>query len=343
MAKQKTLLYLPSIDFNFLTQLPQQILMRFARNGWKVIYCNTVSKDNPIVNYMEEVEPNLIVCKNVNLYLEILKQSNEKIDVVLFSVPQLHNVVKEIKAKIKMFYLLDHFDHWKVAEKEAFAVSDIVLTTADYLYRLRKDEYNHPYFYTVKNGVPEYYLTHEIQEPKEFKNLPRPIVGFIGALGSWTDTRLIRKVAEKYTTVFIGASLERSCPSNVIDLGYKDNKVLADYYGSIDVGLIPFKTTGLHAEITKASCPIKLFEYMGMGTPCVTTDWDETNIYPDIVFSSKDDDEFMMNIEKAISLNKSEYKIKAREEAQKHTWEVRYKEIEDILNKYCENENVRLG
>lgn len=337
MNMEKTIVYLPSVDFNFLTQAPQQMLMVAARNGWKVTYCNANTRKD---KYMEEIIPNLTVCHDTHRFMNECKQNNTVFDVRLVSVPQYVTQCPYPKGTLNIFYLYDHFDHWKVAEKQAFENSDIVLTTADYLYDLRKDEYNHPNFYTVKNGVPEYYLTTEIKEPEEFKNLPRPIIGFIGAIGNWVDTSLMKKIADKYTTVFIGTELEKPAPKNMINLGYIDNSRLVDYYGSLDVGLIPFRTTGMYAEITRASCPIKLFEYMGVGTPCVANKWSETDIYPDIVFDSVTDDEFMKNIEVALSLSKEEYVSKCRSEARNHTWESRWKQIEDIMVDYKLNKNV---
>ncbi len=339
MKKQKTLVYLPSVQWDFLTQQPQQLLARAARAGWKVIYCNW--KKHPTI-YMEQIEENLVVCHDFNRFQHECKEKNIIFDVRLVSVPEYVKRHSFPKGKINMFFLLDHFDHWERNEKDAFENSDIVFTTADYLYDLRKEKYKHSYFTTVKNGVPEYYLTHKTIEPEIFKTLPRPIIGFIGGIGSWVDTSLLKKIADKYTTVFIGVPLEKQCPSNLIDLGYINNAQLADYYGSIDVGLIPFRTTGIYSEITKASCPIKLFEYLGIGTPQVTTDWNETNIYPDLVFSSKDDSEFMNNIEKALQVDKQQYIKKARKEASKHTWEIRWKEIENMLDKYCKDKGIKL-
>lgn len=337
MPKQKTLVYLPSIPFNFLTQLPQQLLMRFARNGWKVYYLN-IQKRNDV--YLEEVESNLFVVHDIDRFIK--ENKNNIFDVRLVSIPQYVNMFPEINGKIKIFYLLDHFEHWKVGEKQAFENSDMVLTVSDYLYEKRKNEYNHPHFYVVKNGVPEYYLEKYFEEPEEFKTLKRPIIGFIGSTGGWTDTSLLRKVAEKYTTIFIGKELDKKCPENVINLGYIDNNNLGNYYANIDVGLLPFRTTGIHAEVTKSSCPIKTFEYMGVGVPCVATKWGETEIYPNIVFDSKDEKEFMINIEKVININKIDYKIKSQQEARKHTWELRYKQIENIINIYCKNNNIRI-
>ena len=58
--RMKTVLIPPIVDWSFLRQLPQQIASQFARNGYKVYFCNFAKTDNKI----EEVEPNLFVYHN---------------------------------------------------------------------------------------------------------------------------------------------------------------------------------------------------------------------------------------------------------------------------------------
>lgn len=337
MHRQKTIVYLPSVPYEFtLYQNPNQILNRFAKKGYKVYYCNPHNKESN--KYMKEVENNLIVVYD---FFRFIKEYKDILfDIRMVSVPQYVTKYPKPKGKVTLFYLYDDFSHWRSSEKDAFSKSDIVLTTSNVLYDTRKKQYNHPNLHVVKNAVSEYYLKRRSKIPKEFKNLNRPIILYVGAVAKWVDTDLMSKIAEKYTTVFVGRELGKKCPSNVINLGAVHHSRLFNYYASADVGIIPFDTSGVYKDVTKYSNPIKMYEYMGAGIPCVSMSWGETQMFPDIVFPSKTHDEFMYNIEKVLLLNKKEYRKLAKKEASKHTWESRVDDIEQIINNYIKKNKI---
>jgi glycosyltransferase involved in cell wall biosynthesis len=116
--------------------------------------------------------------------------------------------------------------------------------------------------------------------PADICNLPRPRIGYAGALAEWIDLDLIAHIAEAMPrasivlvgpTVGLGVDPEARFRSlgNVRWLGSKPHEELPHYVREMDVCLIPFRLTAL----TRAVNPNKLYEYLALGKPVVSTDF----------------------------------------------------------------------
>ena len=108
-------------------------------------------------------------------------------------------------------------------------------------------------------------------------------------------------------------------------LGTREYKILKNYADKFDVCTVPFVIN----DITKATSPLKIFEYMALGKPIVTTEMDECKKYKSI-FIANNNEEFIELIDKAIELSKEnnmEYHEILSREALDNTWESKTKEI----------------
>ncbi len=106
----------------------------------------------------------------------------------------------------------------------------------------------------------------------------RPLVGFHGALGEWIDFDLVAAVAAElpgWQFVFVGPVLERGAAGarrlaelpNVALIGERPSESMPGYVQAFDVAWIPF----LVNHLTEAVGPLKLYETLAAGIPCVTT------------------------------------------------------------------------
>ncbi|WP_405169295.1 glycosyltransferase [Paenibacillus sp. FSL H3-0286] len=330
--KQRTILYPCTLDWDFLTQRPQQIVKQFAKNGYKVIFCNNTQSNKP----PEEVEPNLFVYYNWQDVLNKIKYKQLKIDIYYYTWAKSAQYIEDIKAKLNIYDSVDSFSAWYEYEDQAIESADIVLTSSQFLYEMRSKK--HKYVYLIRNACPEDYINRPSIIPDEFKDIDEPIVLFSGAIGSWVDTGLIKKVASKYKTFLVGKEFGKACPSNVINLGTRTHDELYNYYANSDVCLLPFDTS---QEVTQAACAIKMIEHMAAGKITVATEWNETNIYPDSVFTGKTDEEFLEQVDRAVILSKSEYhRSKSLEYAKQNTWENRFNDIAEIIENYYSKDGV---
>jgi glycosyltransferase involved in cell wall biosynthesis len=118
------------------------------------------------------------------------------------------------------------------------------------------------------------------RHPEEIASLPAPRIGYAGALAEWIDLELLAAVARALpdgSLVLVGpavgpgvrpAEFFASIP-NVRWLGSKPYEDLPHWVMEMQVCLIPFRRTPL----TRGVNPNKLWEYLAVGKPVVTTDF----------------------------------------------------------------------
>lgn len=166
----------------------------------------------------------------------------------------------------------------------------------------------------------------------------KPIIGYYGALAKWFDYKLIEKLAKErsnYEIVLIGMDYDGSYGqsnlknySNISYLGMIDYNDLINYSRYFDVCMVPF----IKNDITDSTSPLKIFEYMALEKPIVTTDINECKNYESCMVS-KNSDEFIENIDKSLKLGLRDRKyFKAlKREAEENTWDNRSKLIKESL------------
>jgi glycosyltransferase involved in cell wall biosynthesis len=101
----------------------------------------------------------------------------------------------------------------------------------------------------------------------------RPTILYVGALwGDWVDVELIAAVARGLPSSevhLLGPTGGRRLPSlaNLHVLGPRPQTDVPSYIAAADVAIIPFAPS----RIARAVSPLKLFEYLAMGIPVVST------------------------------------------------------------------------
>lgn len=195
----------------------------------------------------------------------------------------------------------------------------------------------------ITNGV-QYdhwqYRSDEIPEKlKDIVSKGNPIIGYFGALAKWFDYELLKKVAKErpnYEIVLIGFLYDNSFKDSKIDelenvhyLGIVDYKELNQYSQYFTISTIPF----LLNDITESTSPVKLFEYMAMGHPIVTTDMRECRKYKSVLIGKSHED-FIEKLDFALTLDKKdEYYNYLKEEALANTWREKAAILDRLIEK----------
>ena len=146
----------------------------------------------------------------------------------------------------------------------------------------------------------------------------------------------MRKIAatDKYSVVLFGMKYDESFDEqlkgvkNVYFLGPRNYDVLKYYARACDVLTIPF----LVNDITRATSPVKVFEYMAMHKPVVTTDMNECRKYGSVLIG-KTHEEFIALLDKALTMKHDPaYLALLDKDARDNDWSMKARAIIDMLD-----------
>lgn len=168
-------------------------------------------------------------------------------------------------------------------------------------------------------------------------------VGYYGALASWVDYELLKRLAEDQNVqiILIGVEHDDSLKmsgllerTNVRYFGKKPYDVLAGYVHYFDVCMIPFVIN----EITEATSPVKLFEYMAMEKPVVSTALPECMKYSTVKIAHSHE-EFVKEVYACWDEREStRRKEQLRQCAWDNDWSAKAGELKEYLSQWEKNE-----
>lgn len=350
-----------------LFQRPQHIAKNLSDENCLVFYEVTTMTDK--VKDLKKIKDNLYlvnlknsVIKNI-LFSKVEKKLNKNKYIQFYSTDYkiaLEEVKTYIKQGFKIIY--EYIDDLSpqilgtdeiprnTIEKYNYMLKDtkniFVIVTADKLENDIVEKRGTEKLAFSSNGVDyEHFqdidLSYKFEE--DFENIlkqNKPIIGYYGALASWVDYDLIKYLAENrpnYNIVFFGVKYDGEYDKSGVDslknvyfLGKREYKVLKNYASRFSVCTIPFKVN----NITKSTSPVKLFEYMAIQKPIVTTEMDECKKYKSVMIA-KNKEEFVKLVDKAIGLSDNvKYKKELKKEACENTWSQKAKIIVELLKKY---------
>lgn len=344
-------LFPPIVPWNLhLFQRPHHLAKELAARGYLYFFCVPVSRHDRVLTF-EEVEPGCFTTP----YLELLEALPGKV-VHLYSTDNIHTLAwicnRLAQGDQVLYEYIDEIHEdisrrripLEVLEKHAYLLRNEKITcvaTADKLFQEVRAVRNQNCA-LITNGVD---LSHfsikrkEREMPLELANIISPgrhIIGYFGALAKWLDYDLIARVAKQmpeYEIILIGPdydgslhALESAQLPNVHILGPVDYKQLPEYACWFDVSIIPF----LINEITESTSPIKLFEYMALGHPIVTTNTPECRKYSSVLIGSEVD--FAAQIEQALGLRETpQYLQLLRKEAEANSWTSKAEAIDRLM------------
>jgi len=334
--RRGVIVYPPTHDWGFMFQRPHQIARAFAKQGWLYFFCSANLRTDAIYG-LREFEPGLYLT-------HIPEESFGVLDNPIVYLGSAWN-----RSWLKYFndpiVIYDHYDDLIVSgasqndHQALLQNAEIVVVTARRLWNAVKPQRKDALL--IPNGVDIDFIQSarpdENTPPPEdllpILELAQPIVGYSGALAEWFDYALLARLARDYAElsfVLVGVdydgSLNRSGVldlPNIFYLGLKPYTDLFNYVWRFDIAIIPFIVN----EITLATSPVKLFEYMACHKPVVVTNLPECRSYSQI-FLAKDNDQFADYVSEALQKKgDNTYQMQLDQLAQANTWEVRIQKI----------------
>lgn len=345
-----------------LFQRPQHIARAMAKTGSTVFYEVTPMTDN--VKGIKKAETGLYLVNFQNKYVgDLLLSALDGFfgpKYLQFYSTDWTMSVDYVNSFVKKGYkiLYEYIDDLSpklagtkelpvnVCEKYEAAMSDsenyYMVTTADLLLEDAKNRRGKRHLCFSTNGVDYDFfndMSNEVTLDDDFKKVlerGKPLVGYYGAMAEWFDYDLIKKIdaTDRFTVVLFGIryddSLDRSGIlglKNVCFMGPRNYDVLKYYANKLDILTIPFVIN----DITKATSPLKLFEYMALHKPIVTSAMNECMKYSSAMIAHNAD-EFITLLDTALEkANDPEYIALLDREARENSWSAKAEIITEML------------
>jgi glycosyltransferase involved in cell wall biosynthesis len=172
---------------------------------------------------------------------------------------------------------------------------------------------------------------HAWPEPPDIAQVPRPRLGYFGAVDSWLiDQALVRHVSRKrpdWHWVLLGlraAPLEIESLANVHYLGSKPYSSMPAYAAAFDVCVLPWATDN---RFVSYGSPIKVREYLATGKPVVITPIYEYERLDGILRISRGYDDFIEKVEDALARDTAQQREARQLSVKRATWDARAEEV----------------
>ena len=354
------------IDFDFRFQRPQQIGCQLAKEGHRIWWISPSRFLPPESNQAYETVPlreNVweirLRGRSVNIYQdelgagvkeeltaslrELYHDYNIAESCVIAQIPFWRQVGSALREEFDSRLIYDCMDDWShfvnvgcfnPLEDTALAREcDLLLVSGSELAKKFEQKGLKPIL--VRNAVDFDFFQSSGSKPLR-EGIVGPIVGFFGGIADWIDLDLIDSVARsrpQYSIVLIGEVFGRDISKldelpNVHLLGNKDYVDLPAYLRSFDVCIIPFVLD----DVTKAMDPVKLYEYLSLGKPVVSTHIEEVVQHGDMAYIATGADDFASKLDLALTETDPTLSERRREFAAMNTWRRRVAVFEEAVS-----------
>jgi len=278
--------------------------------------------------------------RNNKLFAKAIRKAVQKMgfaDYILFNDNDIFRsfYLKDLlKPKMYIYYIRDNLtvvDYWKRhgkrVEPQHMAKADLVAANSVYLAEYAKQHNKNSYYIGQGCDISLFDASKQHELPEDLKNIPHPIVGYVGAIFSLRiDEKVIQLIAKSlpdYSIVLIGPEDDLFLKSslhqqpNVYFLGKKPLSSLSSYLFYFDVCINP----QLINEVTIGNYPLKVDEYLAMGKPVVATKTHAMQIFGKDAYTAEGPGEYPALIKKASQEDNADRRQRRIALAHSHTWE----------------------
>ncbi|MDT4797727.1 Trans-aconitate 2-methyltransferase [compost metagenome] len=352
------------IDWHFRFQRPQQLALGFAARGHRVFYVSAQLVDEPEPGFTIEPIAGQSMVYQVRFHAHgaqpiynqlppeaIRKQIQAGVSafvrwadaeqyISLIQHPFWLESARSIPRSRMIYDCMDHHEGFGnvapdilAAEKGLIDQSDVLVVTSDWLRDACHGKSRN--IFTIRNACD---FVHFNTRPAEcYRDREgRQIIGYYGAIAEWFDVELVRKAALAFPdslVLLIGADTcdargQLADVPNVEFLGEVPYAKLPYYLYGFDVCLLPFRVI----DLTLATNPVKVYEYLCSGKPVVSVDLPEMRQFGSLVRTAPDHDAFIEQCRQALAAPDAQELVQRRIAfASDQTWQHRARELEESL------------
>ncbi len=356
----------PIINWEFRFQRPQQLMTQWARIGRRIFYFRTemagLAQREVMCNALSEriYELRLPGDQQLGIYrdeltgvsLELMRQALDEFirrqdiaeAVCVVQYPFWEPLARYLRERYGWQVVYDCMDEHAgfgthgpttlSTEQRLLRESDLVVVSAQRL-REKAQSLTDRWALIPNAGDYDHFSRLPERSTSPLAHLPRPVIGYYGAIAEWFDTEAIRAAAAAHpdwTFALIGHTFgadlgDLPTRANVRLLGEKPYADLPAYLTAFDVCVIPFRRTPL----TEATNPVKVFEYLAAGKPVVAQALPELESLSDVIYQYTEPEEFVAQLERALT-DRSAAAVQERQAiARQNTWQQRRALLDDYI------------
>jgi GT2 family glycosyltransferase/glycosyltransferase involved in cell wall biosynthesis len=356
-ARKYDVLCFSVIDWDFRFQRPQQLMTQFAERGHRVFYVTHsafIAPNDPERFRIRPLGPNLFEVQlaatrasGATIYSDVvdphdvaLREALEALRraygieaaVTFVEMPSWGPIAAQARERWGWKLIYDCMDEWedfpRIArsvvqqERELVARADLVVVSSE---RLRQKWSEPAHDLELARNAAAFEFFREHSRPNGLlAGTAHPIVGYYGAISAWFDVALLEHAARRkpeWQFVLVGAISDlniaglRRLP-NVHLLGERPYDEIPEYLYHFDVCTIPFRIN----TTTRATDPVKLYEYLSVGKPVVATMMPELEPYGELIYRARGPEDFLAQLEHALGEEDEVLVQKRIDLAAEHTW-----------------------
>lgn len=257
---------------------------------------------------------------------------------------------------ISVYYMRDYLTknpYWKKhgarIEPQLIKNADVVVNNSTLYTEYGAQFTKHSYM--VGQGCDTSLFNNEerkIDVPDDLKDIPKPIIGYVGFLSSRRlSIEIIVYMAEQrkdWSIVLVGPEDEQFKNSklhsleNVHFLGSRDSLVLPNYIQGFNVAMNP----QLINDATIGNYPRKIDEYLAMGKPTLATATKAMEYFKEYTYLGVTKEDYVLLAEKALNEDSVEKQSARRAYGTSHSWENNVKAIFKYVELVAKEKNIAL-
>ena len=358
------LIVLAIIDFDFRFQRPQQIAAQFARDGHRVLWISptrflppssaepyrlTPLRDNLWEVHLRGEQPDIYLGRLSSELLasmaaglrQLCRDAAVSESVALIQLPFWRQVALRLRQDHGCAVVYDCMDEWSTfpnmgefnvsEERQLVRETDVLVVSGRTLLEKFRAAGLQPVL--ARNGVDFEFYNQPHPSASDLR-VSKPVIGYFGAIADWMDLELVRSAAlarPQYSFVMVGQvfrnDISRIDLPNVHLLGSKPYAEIPSYLEHFDVCVIPFVLN----EVTKATDPVKLYEYLARGKPVVATAMAELAECGDLIYIARDAHDYAAQLDRAVAENAPALRERRIAYAAANTWERRCQTLDSAI------------
>jgi glycosyltransferase involved in cell wall biosynthesis len=314
-------------------QLPRQI----DRQMWHMIVPQIPFRRLPFIKALNQVF-------GVILLKRAMKKIGLRGDLVWFASPDMGLLAGKLSEQLSVYYCIDDYaslpgvDAREIArldEELARRAGQVFVSSPALVEGKLKLNPSTKYSpHGVEVALFERACDPDLEIAAGARDLRHPVIGFFGAVEAWVDLELLSflgRAKPEWTFLMIGRAEvpmgELEHMPNFIFVGPKPYETLPSWAKAFDVAIIPFRQN----ELVRNVNPLKLREYLATGKPVVSVPMPELKRFAHCVGLASTPEEFLREIERALSEDDDDKRLKRRREVSGMTWDARVTEVLEVV------------